>query len=119
MGSEMCIRDRAFATLNLQLSNANEPLMHAVVRVADSMNAQAVVNTLWAFARLKVQPEDACRCLIGAAPRVAGSFKPRHVRQAYLGLEWLQAREVGGAQMKLALQAVGAAERRQRSAIET
>ena len=91
--------------------------MHAVVRVADSMNAQEVANTLWAFAKLKLQPGDASRCLVGAVPRVlSGNLEPRSVSQVRLGLDWLEEQGSDGAPMKLALQAVDAAVRRHRTA---
>ena len=87
------------------------------MRVADSMNAQDVSSNLWAFATLKVQPGDASRCLVGAVPRVlSGTLEPRSVSQACLGLDWLEEQGNDDAQMKLALQAVEAAVRRNRTA---
>jgi hypothetical protein len=56
----------------------------AAVRVAPSMNAQAVANALWALATLGWQAgEGAMRCALeGAAVRVAPSMNAQNVANA-------------------------------------
>ena len=53
--------------------------MHAVVRVADSMNAQAVANTPWAFATLNLQLGNTNEPLMHAVVRVADSMNAQQV----------------------------------------
>ena len=58
-----------------------QALLMAITRVAPSMEAQAVSNTLWALATLGWQAgEGSMRCALeGAAVRVAPSMKPQEL----------------------------------------
>ena len=85
---------RAFANMELELGPAHEPLMKAVIRVADQMNAQGVAMTLRAFSILKVQSSDAMQQLLRSVIRVRVDMISEEVDQAVAGVRW--AHQLGG-----------------------
>ena len=64
--------------------------MQATVRVADSMNAQAVSNVCWAVGTLRVEMGGARGPLLQQVPRVSAAFKAMHRTQIAIGLDWLE-----------------------------
>ena len=80
--------------------------MQATVRVADSMNAQEVANSLWAVGTLRVEMGGACGPLLQQVPRVYAAFMAMEVRQVITGLEWLEGHGGSTAEMRLAWKAI-------------
>jgi hypothetical protein len=71
------------------LGSAQEPLMHAILRVSGEMNSQNVANTLWAISKLKLQSGQVTPHLCNAVIRI-GRFTRQHVPQVRQGLHWMQ-----------------------------
>ena len=76
------------------------------MRESDSMNAQDVPNTLWAFAKLRCDLGAACDPLLLQVPRVATVLKPEGVRQVRFGLKGLQGQGVEGPRILGAWEAI-------------
>ncbi|MEN9567033.1 MAG: hypothetical protein RLZZ69_2229, partial [Cyanobacteriota bacterium] len=86
----------------------SQPMMRALLRVSDGMNAQDVANTLWALSHFDLKPSTVHACLLRRVPIVASSFNDIGMRQVKYGLNRLQEEGYSGECMEAALHSVGA-----------